>query len=39
VPFNGQIGAVLAFPNHTLSAAMQRRIDHSLAAAFKILCA
>jgi hypothetical protein len=39
VPFNGQIGAVLAFPNHSLSAAMQRRIDHALAAAFKISCA
>lgn len=38
-PFKGQIAAVLAFPNHSLSAAMQSRIDHSIAAAFKISCA
>jgi hypothetical protein len=39
LPFVGLMGAVIVFPNQSLSAAMQRRIDHSLAAAFKISCA
>lgn len=39
VYFGGHVGAIITFPNHSLSAAMQRRIDHSLAAAFKITCA
>jgi hypothetical protein len=39
VQFVGLMGAVIMFANHSLSSSMQRRIDHSLAAAFKITCA
>jgi hypothetical protein len=38
VQFVGLMGAVIMFPNHSLSSSMQRRIDHALAAAFKITC-
>jgi hypothetical protein len=39
VQFVGLMGAVIMFTNHSLSSSMQRRIDHAIAAAFKITCA
>lgn len=39
VLLNGAIGSIIAFPNHSLTAAMQLRIEHSLSASFKIACA
>lgn len=39
LPYIGLMGAVIVWPNHSLTAAMQRRIEHSLSAAFKIPCA
>ncbi len=39
VQFVGLMGAIIMFPAHSLSAAMQRRIDHALASSFKLSCA
>jgi hypothetical protein len=39
IQFVGLMGSIIMFTNHSLSSSMQRRIDHALAAAFKITCA
>lgn len=38
LPYVGLMGAVIIWPNHSLTASMQRRIEHALAASFKISC-
>lgn len=39
LPYIGLMGAVIVWPNHSLSSAMQQRIEHSISASFKIACA
>lgn len=39
VYFRGQMASIIAFPNHSLTEAMQRRIEHAMAYSFKIPCA